>query len=340
MFERNWQKKGWGGKTGSQSTTSGFVNKQTITPAQIIQLVKDGKLRFADNPSNLNIAYHTIMMPDEYMEDLFNIVIDKAAAEAMVSDDEFLENYPPVGSIALTPADIFCGFMPTGDPIVFTDTRLFCNIGGFGRTGASKTCWNYMVIRQLVKRGFTVVVFQRKNEYDDWATDPELEGLVLPLRYSDFKIALGQAAQGVNQKHHKHILYDNMARSYQRMYAQRLAEEIDNNQSRKLPKGMSLPFPLLIEAVEKFRPGHGYVEARYKESMLYTLKDIEHCFGDIFGYYQSNFLDRLFEWKGLISITIDVPVAPSTFLITHIINYEYERRKNSAENIDSFLRHR
>jgi hypothetical protein len=70
--------------------------------------------------------------------------------------------------------------------------------------------------------------------------------------------------------------------------------------------------------------------------MLYTLKDIKNCFGDIFDYYCSDFMDRLFEFKGLITITVDVPIAGSTFFITHAIQHEYERRKSSSEEPDSF----
>jgi len=112
------------------------------------------KLRLADNPSNLNIAYNTIVMPDSYMEELFKIVIDKAAAEAMLSDDEFLENYPPKKAIVPTPATICCGLMPTGDPIVFDPKKLYCNLGVFGRPGSGKTSWLYLLIRQILEKGF------------------------------------------------------------------------------------------------------------------------------------------------------------------------------------------
>jgi hypothetical protein len=253
-----------------------------------------------------------------------------------MASDPFWPNYPASGSVVVTPDMVFCGLMPTGDPIVFVDSRICCNLGEFGRTGASKTCYNYMIVRQFVKKGYTVVVFQQKNEYDDWATDPGLEGKVLPLRFSDFKIALGQAARGVDQKHHIHTLFDDLARSSGRLYSQRLGEDIFTSRSRNLPNGLYLPFSLFMEAIVHFRPGPGSVEGYYKESMLYTLKDLKNCFGDIFDYYYSEFLDRLFEWRGLIPVTVDVPVGASTFFITHVVRHEYERRKSSSEDPESF----
>jgi hypothetical protein len=323
----------------AQSSASGFTAACELTPAQVVELVQRGELRFADNQGNMRLAYlTTVISEDAYLQDLFGHVVDKQAAQAMVAmaSDAFWPNYPPAGSVVIQPDMTFCGFMPTGDPIVFVDSRVSCNLGVFGRTGASKTCFNYVIIWQLIKKGYTVVVFQQKNEYDDWATDPELEGKVLPLRYSDFKIALGQAARGVNQRHHIYMLSDNLSRSYSRLYAQRFGEDVLMARSKSLPAGMHLPLSLFIEAVEKYRPGRGGVEARYKESMLYTLKDIKNCFGDIFDYYCSDFMDRLFEFKGLITITIDVPIAGSTFFITHAIQHEYERRKSSSEEPDSF----
>jgi hypothetical protein len=176
------------------------------------------------------------------------------------------------------------------------------------------------------KNDILILVFQQKEEYSNWATDPELKGIVLPLQSSDLKISIFQEPDGVSHRHHVHIFFDDFARSYSRMYAQRLGEDVEEKESKKLPKNNYLPWTIFTERLE-FKPGHGYVENRYRESMLYACKDWKNCFGDIFDYYQSDMLNMIYGWSGLCPITIDAPIAASTALITTIVrNFNHKSR--------------
>lgn len=166
-----------------------------------------------------------------------------------------------------------------------------------------------------------VLVFQQKEEHSNWATYPQLRGRVLPLRSGDSKISVFKPADGEPRRHHVHTFFDDFSRSYNRLYAQRLGEDIEEKRSRRLPKGFYLPWSLFVEELEKFRPGPGSVESRYRESMIYSCKDWINCFGDIFDYYQSDMLDKLYNWSGLCTITVDAPIAASTAYITFIVRH-------------------
>ena len=130
-------------------------NESNLSAIEIIKLMKNGKLRLMDDPNTVNIASHLAINPDDiYLNELFMLKVNEALAEAMISDDEFRENYPPAHSIMIQPDMLICGVMPTGDPIVMRRDRLFCNVGVFGRTGSGKTSWIYLLIKQLLIKGF------------------------------------------------------------------------------------------------------------------------------------------------------------------------------------------
>jgi hypothetical protein len=143
---------------------------------------------------------------DPDLEEVFGLIVDKQTVEAMLATatDPYYMNYPAIGSIPSHSNDIICGHMPTGEPITLDPFRSFCNIGVFGRTGSSKTSWLSPVLLQFVGKGFLVIVFQQKTEYDDWATAPELVGKVLPLRFEEFKISRLQSPPGVPARSHLH----------------------------------------------------------------------------------------------------------------------------------------
>ena len=132
-----------------------FVPDKSLTSAEILNLVQNSQLRFADNPVNLELAYLTsLMSEDDYLQDLFRHAVDEQIGQAMLAGDEFRDAYPPAGSVSVTVDMICAGLMPTGDPIVFDGTRLFCNFGLFGRTGSGKTSWLYLIVKQLLTRDF------------------------------------------------------------------------------------------------------------------------------------------------------------------------------------------
>lgn len=338
MFENllNKQKQRSYKKDSNKRSNNHIPSTQHLTPEQVARLMlKCPELRLSDNPANIEIAQLLTGMPeDPYMQELFQLIERDGIANTIAADDTFLGNYPS-GRVIVTPDMVVCGVMPTGDPIVFEYNRLFCNMGVFGRTGSGKTSWLYLLLKQLLKRdsmktdkdNILIVVFQQKDEYNHWAADPELKNMVLPLSDNDFKISPFQSTKGLSQKHHVHAFFDDFSRSYGRIYAQRLGEDVALKRLKTLPKELHLPWSLYMEALDKFRPGHGNVESRYRESMQYASKDLKNCFGDIFDYYQSDMLDCIYDWSGLVSITVEVPVAASTTFVTIIIRHLYNQSK-------------
>lgn len=144
----------------SQTNPSSFTSKKVEstgkrnwTAIEVLELVKNDKLRLSDNAGTLNLAYQLAMTPDEYLNDLFTHTVNEEVAKMVMCDDSFRENYPVAGSVQVTPDAIICGLMPTGDPVILNPDRLFCNMGVFGRPGSGKTSWLYLLIMQLLIKG-------------------------------------------------------------------------------------------------------------------------------------------------------------------------------------------
>jgi hypothetical protein len=64
--------------------------------------------------------------------------------------------------------------------------------------------------------------------------------------------------------------------------------------------------------------------------MLYALKDIQNSFGDVYDFYYSDFLNNIFQYKGLVTITLDAPIAAATDAVINIVRYVYNQRKYSG----------
>ena len=133
--------------------TYGSKGCRDWTSLEIMEVVKDDKLRLSDNPDTINLAGQLLNTPDVYLNELFTLTVNQEIAKATMDDDGFRENYPPAGSVQMTAGCIICGLMPTDDPVVLIPDRLFCNMGVFGRTGSGKSSWIYLLIKQLLVNG-------------------------------------------------------------------------------------------------------------------------------------------------------------------------------------------
>jgi hypothetical protein len=308
---------------------------QYFTPEQIRRILLDPKTRAGDNPTLYRIGCRLIRNPDDSeLQDLFGYLLNKQNERFVISGDVFWPNYPIAGTIVLGRGMTQFAYMPTGDPVAFTDDRIFCGIGVFGRTGGSKSSLIRIPVIEWAKRGYLVIVFQSKDEYADLATMPELKGKVLPLRANETMISIFQEHKGTKKGDHTNAMLDNTGRSYERLYAPRLSHDILEQLYRRLQPGYNPPLAELIDAHEKFRPGRGSVEAQYRESMLYTWREIHNSFGGIFDYYKSDFFERLAQWRGLVTVQIDAPVAAFTFYAMLFVYYFYLTRKSPGIKLD------
>jgi hypothetical protein len=315
---------------------SASKGKRQLSPQQILELLQQKELRLSDNPKYISLANLASVLPeDAALQDILGMVINKQNILAMLgtATDPFYMNYPALGSTQSNPNGIICGFMPTGEAITLDPFRTSCNIGVLGRTGSSKTSWIVYVVRQLIRIGFLVVVFQQKTEYDDLATDTDLIGRVLPLRFEEFMISRFQNACGVPHKIHLDTHFNDFASSTGRIYAQILAQDIAEKEQKKLPEGLYPPLSRLVKAIEDFKTAYGDVSSHYRESSLYAFKSIQASFKNVYDFYYSDFLDKLYNHfpdGGLVTITIDAPVASSTDAILNTIRPIYSQRKYSG----------
>jgi hypothetical protein len=325
------------GRTNSSTPVKVRFSRQQI---QAFLLNKD--MRLGDNPRDVRLAQLAANLPeDAVLQDLLGLVIDKKTTEAItaINSDPWWPNYPALGSIHPKPDDIIVGVMPNGDLITLGQLRMFCNIGVFGRTGSSKTSWINCIMKDLIKKGILIIVFQYKSEYEDWATDPELAGKVLPLQFGEFMISRFQPPPGVPKSVHLDTNISDTAACTGRVYSQRLGHDIAEKEEKKLPKNYHLPLMRFIQVTEAFKPGFGDVERNYRESILYALKNIQASFKGVYDYYYSDFLDKLYKVfpdGGLVTVTLDAPVAASTDAILSTVRYIYSLRKYSGLQTEDF----
>ncbi len=314
-----------------------FDNSGHLTPQQIQQMLMDPAIRAWDNTKLWRAGIALMRNPfDHVLQAIFAHLLSKQRELYVLSGNPYWPNYPPIGTITGSAGDIKVGSMFAGDPVAFSANRLFCGTGIFARIGAGKSSFLAEPIRQLIDQDYLVIVFQQKDEYNNFATEPALAGKVLPLRDSECMISPFEPAIGVSMHDHNNSVIDTIGRCSGRMYAQRLTLDLNDKYSKKLPSGSYTPLDVLINIHENFVPGRGSVEAYYKESMLYALREIQKTFGGIFDYYSSDFLEKIFNRTGLVAIQSGAPLAAYTFFVTIFIQYIYLLRKAARFTVGTF----
>jgi hypothetical protein len=311
--------------------------KKGLSPEQIIRLVSQPELRAADIPGLGAVAQQLVGTPeDPYLQDLFQLQMQNQMGRALVAQDPFYANYPPVGTILTTGDVVDVGVMPTGDPLKMPVARARCNIAILGRTGSGKTTLAEYLVSQLVGKGFCVIVFDQKRRWRRLLRNPALQGKVVVLRIEHLKFVFLKPPPGGEEQSWANIITRVTAEAYGRVYAQRLLREVIDEVLALKKAGYWPTLKSLIHKLRAFKPGQGYREAGYRESVLWTLIDIKNILGTAFRFRDSDFMERLLMPGRLVVVEVPgLPTAHLAFLISYMQQWCFHHRLQnpSARNL-------
>jgi hypothetical protein len=332
MLENNWAKNKQKPykKPDSNYSFKNLRQGYELTPEQVAELMLNRpELRLQDHPANIELAQIlTAAKEDSSIQELFQLVYHEGLGKAIVTQDEFLGNYPPKGGISYPNGFRPLGVMPTGDSIGIVISQLTGNILMPGRTKSGKTSLltELLISRDLLTE-IVVIAFVKKPELRNLATIPELMDLVVTFMLEDLALCYCQPPPGVPQAAWNNETTKIPAQCYARFSAQRLMGEMINELTSNRPEGIFPSIRNIADAIDMFRPRFGTREAAYKESILWCLKDLMNCTGRIWDYGYSNFLEHLYAKPGLYIIEAEaLPQEHLSFIATFFMRWLYFRR--------------
>lgn len=314
---------------GDKYRNSSWPPNQYLNPEQVAELIlKRPELRLADNPATVQLAQLVMSTPeDPHAQELFQLIVRDSLGKAIVAEDEFLGNYPPKGRIVY-PKD-FCalGTMPTGDPVGLTISQLTGNVLVIGRTKSAKTSLLSALLRcPKLLRTIRVILFAKKLEIRELSTIPQLRDLVVIFKLEELVLCYFQPPDGVPDSAWNNETTRIFAQCYNRYSAQRLMGDKVSELMAEHPDGVYPTLHQLLEVLEGFKPRFGMREAQYKESIIWCLKDLLNCTGNIWDYSCSNFLKHLYSGSGLCIVEAEaLPQEHITLIITYFMRWLYMR---------------
>lgn len=299
-------------------------------------MLKRPELRLIDNPTNVQLAQILVAAPEDvYAQELFQLIARDGLGKAIVADDEFWGNYPPKGSIPY-PSDFRAlATMPTGDPTGITISQLTGNLLLIGRTKSAKTSLiatllSYPQLLQSVR----VVVFAKKPELRQLATIRQLCDLIITFKLEELVLCYFEPPPGVREQAWNNESTKITAQCYARYSSQRLMGDKVNELMASHPEGVYPTIRQLVEVLDKFRPRFGMREAAYKESIIWCLKDLLNCTGNIWDHSHSDFLDHLYSKPGLCIIEAEaLPQEHLAFIATYFMRWLYLKRVFASEKV-------
>lgn len=317
-------------KEGGGYSPKSFLHQKGLTSEQVAKLVLNRpELRLTDSEASIQLARLLVAAPeDQHLQELFQLVARNQSGKAMVAEDEFLGSYPPKSGICYPSDFLALGFMPTSDPVGLMINQLTGNMLLVGRTKSAKTSLlSVLLSYPWLLKTVRVVVFAKKRELRDLATIPQLKSLVITLKLEELILSYFQPPDGVPETAWNNEVTKIVAQSYNRYSAQRLMGEKVKELMTDHPEGAYPTIRELIQVLERFRPRFGMREAGYKESILWCLKDLLNCTGEIFDYSYSSFLKHLYSEPGLCIIEAEVLTQEHlTFLATYFMRWLYLKR--------------
>lgn len=288
------------------------------------------ELRLTYEPTNIQLANVAITDPaDNDVQEMLGLIVDSNNMEFLASGDVFWGNYPPKGSISY-PADFMSlGNIPTGDQMGLVKSQLSGNVGLLGPTKSGKTTLlcQWLSSSPELLQTTRIVAFVKKPELRHLGTIRTLFDLIITFKRKELALCFSQNPKGVPERAWNNELTRLIGQCYARYSSHRLFGEILNQLTENHPKGVYPSLRQIVEVLNDFRPRFGMREAAYKESVIWCLKDLLNCSGEIWDYSYSDFLEKLFSEPGLAIIELeDLPQEHFTFIVTYFMRWLYFKR--------------
>jgi hypothetical protein len=309
-----------------------------VRPHEILARIQDPRLRWGDVPGGELIRRQLTINPDDpYLLELASIHLQSQVEKALEANDPFYGNYPPPGRLVPSGAFVIVGTLPTRDPMFKPADSFNHNVLVPGRAGSSKTTLVQLIAIQLARLGSCVVVVDQKRSWRKLLRRPELRGQGRVFQFQKhLRLNLFQTVSGEEQGAAAARGTRLIAENYGRYSAHRLLLDLLNEALSRGQPGSGVSLQDAINLVASFRPGRGYREAEYRESMLTVLKDMKNHFGGIFDWTSTDFTRVMFSQPGLNIIEAHgLPTQPLAILTDHLHLSCFSHRlyNKSARNI-------
>jgi hypothetical protein len=295
---------------------------------QILALAKDPRLNLDSVPVSQALLQNLMVSPnDPHLWEWFCRITEGQVLQAMASNDPFAPNYPNLEAMSIAGPVVYVGVTPGGLAVPLGLEAIFENLGVAGRTGVGKTTVCMNLALQYVNLGARVLTFDLKGSWPRLLRYPGYEGKIIVLECDDLQLCQFQPPPNVPPVKYRLSEINSFASSYRLYTSQRLLYEALQSENCGISSDRGLPPRKLIELVRSFKPGGGFREHNYKQSLLWTLIEWEQHLGSVFAYVKSNFLEKLYSTPGLAVIRArSQPTQHLGYLINHMSNWAYQDR--------------
>jgi hypothetical protein len=216
---------------------------------------------------------------------------------------------------------LLLGNMATGDPMVLPLGRLTSGSMICGPTGSGKTTMAELLVSQMISGTprSSVVVLDVKGTWDRLLNVPTLQAATTVIPYRDLRVSMFQPPPGCDPSLYLLRIVGAFASAFGLWSAQKLLLSLVQDLLQNMPRGRWPSLTAVIQAVEAAKIPHGGRTTGYRDSVLWTLRDVRDHFGPVFEVVQSDMLLEMFRRPGLYILKVDGLGPTMQILLTTIL---------------------
>jgi hypothetical protein len=265
---------------------------KAYSPHQIRKFTDDHpELRMKDNPAHMQLVQYASELD---AQEMLQAVIEQKERVASESGDVFIDSYPLPGSTAYPSDFIETGKMPNSDPVGFTISQTPRNMVFGGPNGSGKTtCLRGILSDPKLLTSTRIIAFGKKRELRGLVAHFRNSGYVVVFQMEELNLAFSQPPRGTKDVIWSNELSKLTGQVYGRLSAHRLMNDKLNELLANHPPDLYPTLEQLIITIEALKPHVYSREFQYKESILFCLRDLLQCTGNIWNYGSSDFLETL-----------------------------------------------
>jgi len=310
------------------------------SPLDIWKTARDPKLRFIkDVPGAEWLTKLAILKPNSrHLTKVFNRLVSEQVTKYMTSGDPFYESYPAKGELPpLTKDRIHIADLPTGDVLSIPPEELKKNLLIVGAIGGGKTSFLRKLLNSSLEAGVgTIIAFDQKG---DLADSFELVGKknVLIFNWEELKLSFLHPPPNMPVSSFLNVLIEVLAGSLRLMASQRLMQETLEYLFRNQSQGSFPLFRNWVKVVKAWKVT-GFNEAKYRDTVLYSLRSIQSSLGSILNHTSNHMTEMILRHSGVFIIksqglSSDAASLLASFIMMHCFEtkqFNEDRRKSQT----------
>lgn len=299
--------------------------------AKLLRLASHPRLGLARLPGFAGLVSHLSAGPaDAHLAELLGLVMQARIAGSGGLDDPFATNDPPLGVLAGDRVGrLPLATLATGEVLSVRVEDLRRNLLLVGPTGGGKSnTLRAIIASACMHPDTTVLVFTRKHDLQESQTLRRVQPPVVFLEWQDVRAALLQVPAGVDARSYFNGLVGLVADNLNLMASRRLMlTTLYSFLEEHRGSGQWPTLSAWIGAIKRVKPRGGYREAQYQEAALYALSEVLLSTGRVFDYAISNFVEKLVNHRGAVSIcTGGLPAPIASLFACLVLHWAFETR--------------